>query len=138
MARILVVEDDFNMRFLIAKILQKAGYETREAENGQYALQTLANDGHIDLVISDFLMPQMGGLEFLTQMRDYYPQVPVIMLSVHTRFDWVEASMEQGAACYLLKPFTREQLVTAVGDVLAARLPMVSVGLSNKSLALHA
>ncbi len=138
MARILVVEDDFNMRFLIAKILQKAGYETREAENGQYALQILANDDHIDLVISDFLMPQMGGLEFLSQVRDYYPQVPVVMLSVHTRFDWVEASMEQGAACYLLKPFTREQLVDAVRDVLSSRLPMGKLPLSNKAIALHA
>ena len=120
MARVLLVEDDHNMRFLIAQILNRAGYQTYEADNGRRALEVL-KEYDLDLVISDFLMPEMNGLEFLELIKQQHPDIPVLMLSVHTRVDWVDAALEKGAVAYLLKPFTREQLTTIVSDILSAR-----------------
>lgn len=127
MARILVVEDDSNMRFLIAKILQRAGYETEEAENGRRALDVLKGASRIDLVISDILMPEMNGLQFLDYAKSKYPDLPIIMLSVHARPDWVEEAIEKGATCYLFKPFTHEQLTTIVTDVLSVNFRVTRV-----------
>jgi len=135
MARVLLVEDDHNMRFLIAKILQRAGYETCEADNGRRALEILKNDDFVDLVISDFLMPEMNGLEFLELIKKQHPGIPVVMLSVHTRVDWIDEAMQKGAVAYLLKPFTREQLTTIVSDILSARFQPISSDLSYTSAA---
>lgn len=125
MARVLLVEDDHNMRFLLAQILNRAGYETFEAENGRRALGVL-KENDLDLVISDFLMPEMNGLEFLELVQKQHPEIPLIMLSVHTRVDWVDEAMQKGAVAYLLKPFTREQLTTIVSDILSTRFPVNS------------
>jgi CheY-like chemotaxis protein len=121
MARILVVEDDLESRLLVAIILQRAGYETREAEDGTEALEILDDDPLIDLVVSDVLMPSMDGLQFLEQVRRFCPSLPVVMFSAHLRPEWVERAMRKGASCYLLKPFTREQLITVVADILSFR-----------------
>jgi two-component system, NtrC family, response regulator GlrR len=119
MARILVVEDDLESRLLIAIILQRAGYETREVENGTEALYTLEKDPLINLVISDVLMPEMNGLQFLEQAKQLYPTLPIILLTAHLRSEWVDQATQKGAICYLLKPVTQGQLMTVVGDILS-------------------
>lgn len=116
MARILIAEDDFHIRFLIGKILQKAGHETYQVESGRQALQVLKGVP-VDLIISDILMADIGGLQLLEETKKHYPTVPVVMLSVHTRSDWIRDTIRKGAACYLLKPFTHEQLITVVEDL---------------------
>ena len=119
MARILIAEDDFHFRSLIGAILQKEGHETYPVENGRQALEVL-RCFPIDLIVSDILMPDIGGLKLLEQSKKCYPAVPVVMMSVYTRSDLVLDALRKGAACYLLKPFTYEQLITVVEDLVTS------------------
>jgi two-component system OmpR family response regulator len=120
MASLLVVEDDFNMRLLITTILKMAGHDIFSAENGRYAVAHLQESCRFDLIISDILMPEMNGLEFLDWARRLCPSTPIMMLTVHARHDWIQETLRKGAACYLLKPFTKEHLIMAVEDILKA------------------
>lgn len=126
MARILIAEDDFHIRFLIGKILQKVGHETYQIESGRQALEILKGVP-VDLIISDILMADIGGLQLLEQTKKHYPSIPVVMLSVHTRSDWVKDAIRKGAACYLLKPFTQEQLTTVVEDLVSVKPMMMEL-----------
>jgi CheY-like chemotaxis protein len=118
MPRILIVEDNRDIRFIIHEILKRNGYEAVEAENGIHALEILKDDSHFDLIISDLRMAKMTGLELLDQLRENYPGIPTIILSVHRVPEWVDEAMQKGAVTYLTKPFTPEQLVSAVNKYL--------------------
>lgn len=118
MARILVVEDDFDSRYLILIILQAAGYQTREAVSAEEALEILKNEPQIDLLLTDILMAGVNGLQLLEQTREQYPHLPVVLLSAHAKSHWVQSALQKGAASYLLKPFTRDQLIGTVNDVI--------------------
>jgi CheY-like chemotaxis protein len=122
MTHILIVEDDANTRYLIKQNLEREGYTIFEAENGVEALDTLSQNPDIQAILSDVNMEQMDGITLLTHLREDYPEIPVIMLSAYGRMDWVEQAMGTGAACYLLKPFTRRQLIDIVQDVIEARV----------------
>src|SRR6266508_2529948 len=117
MRRLLVVEDDPNTRYLIKQNLEREAYEVIEAENGVNALDVLAYDTNFQAILSDVRMAEMDGLSLLKHLKRDYPHIPVIMLSVYGRMDWVDQAMAAGAACYLLKPFTRQQLIDIVQDV---------------------
>ncbi len=117
MPRILIVEDDRNTRLLVTQLLNRTGYAVAEADNGLSALNLLENDSDFDLILSDVRMAGMDGLELLVTVREYYPSIPVVMLSVHTRSDWVEEALQSGAVAYLKKPFTGDELLSAVQSI---------------------
>jgi CheY-like chemotaxis protein len=117
MARILIVEDDRNSRFLMTQILGRIGYEVVEADNGLSALDILKRDQRFDLIMSDIRMAKMDGLSLLRNLNETYPTIPVMMLSVHARAEWVAEVLRRGATAYLQKPFTKDQLVEAVQDI---------------------
>lgn len=117
MPRILIVEDDRNTRLLVVQLLSRTGYDVAEADNGLNALKLLDNDSDFDLILSDVRMAGMDGLELLASVKQYYSSIPVLMLSVHTRSDWVEQALETGAAGYLRKPFTGDELLNAVQSI---------------------
>jgi CheY-like chemotaxis protein len=114
MPRILIVEDSNDVRFIISEILRRKGFETAEASNGVQALEFLDGDSRIDLIISDVRMAKMGGLELLSELKQRFPHIPTIMLSVHTVPEWIEQARQRGAVSYLTKPFTPDQLVSAI------------------------
>jgi CheY-like chemotaxis protein len=123
MSRILVVEDDDSTRNLIARILQRLGYDTTEAANGQAALDLLTHDSRYDLLISDVRMAPMDGLILLAEVKNHYPDIPVLMTSVHGRPEWITKAMDNGANAFLIKPFVKDQLAEAVESILAPMNP---------------
>ena len=123
MPRILVVEDDDSTRNLIARILQRLGYATTEAANGQAALDILTHDAHYDLLISDVRMAPMDGLILLAEVKNHYNHIPVLMTSVHGRPEWIDAALSSGANGFLLKPFIKDQLVEAVESIVTPMNP---------------
>jgi CheY-like chemotaxis protein len=123
MSRILVVEDDDSTRNLIARILQRLGYDITEAANGQAALDLLARDPQYDLLISDVRMAPMDGLVLLAEVKNHYPDIPVLMISVHGRPEWITTAMNSGANGFLLKPFVKDQLAEAVESILTPMKP---------------
>lgn len=115
MQKILVVDDDANIREVVCYALQKAGYATCTAENGQQALQRYRQEKP-QLVILDILMPELDGTEVCRQLRadQRAPQVPIIFLS--SKDDEVDRiiGLELGGDDYLGKPFSPRELVARV------------------------
>lgn len=130
MASILVVDDQAEVRVLIAKILTASGHQVQEAGDGKKAVRML-KELAADLVILDLFMPEQEGLETIMQMRRERIMTPVLAISggcpgLHQ--DFLEAAHALGARRTLAKPFTRQELLTAVREVLAAAQAAVHSG----------
>jgi len=120
--RILLVEDDSYMRFLVRDILQVFGVgEIRMAKDGTAAYQELRRFA-ADIVIVDWLMEPMNGLEFLDRLRNAAdtpnPYVPTIMLTAFTEIERVKISRDTGITEFLAKPFTPEKLYGRIVSVI--------------------
>ena len=83
--RILVVENEANMRRVLTALLRRKGYRTLEAEDGEVALEQLANES-VDAVLSDLKMPRMNGLELVEQMQKRFRSIPVILLTASNQY----------------------------------------------------
>jgi len=111
---ILIVDDSLPMRGVLKKPLRAAGYgasEFLEADNGESALEVLAAE-HVDIVISDFNMPVMNGLDMLKAMQatQGMGNIPVIVISTEGSIEKVTQIIDQGADGYVKKPFSPEQI----------------------------
>ncbi len=118
--RILIVEDDADMRELLEEILSDAGFETVPAANGRFALAHIENEQErIDLVVTDVQMPELKGDELLAKVRHSRSDSPVVVI---TAFGSVENAVEmikRGAYSYLTKPFATKDLLEVVRAALA-------------------
>lgn len=112
MARVLVVEDELNIRLLIGFILQQMGWEVVEAQSGDDALEVLESEEAFDLVITDILMPYVNGIELIEALKREYPSLPILVTSAHTPES--QEALEKGANLSLPKPFSKQQLVESV------------------------
>lgn len=117
--RILLIDDDANIRGILAEMLTTAGYEVVEASNGKEGVK-LYRDVPFDLVVTDLLMPEKDGLEVVMELRKDFPQVKIITLSGGGAYgnSSLETSKALGAARTLRKPFREDQLLEAVREVL--------------------
>jgi two-component system cell cycle sensor histidine kinase/response regulator CckA len=112
---VLVVEDDANVRKALMESLEQLNYRVLEATNGQEALTVLEERGEeIALVLSDVVMPGMGGVALLHALRERESTVPVVMLTGHPLEREMEELRAQGMADWLPKPPALEQLAEAV------------------------
>jgi signal transduction histidine kinase len=116
---VLLVEDEESVRQLVRETLAARGYRVMEAENGESGIAAAARyDGKIDLVITDVVMPGMGGRELVKQLAETRPNTKVLYLSGYTEDAIVnEGSIESGAG-FLQKPFTLQNLSRKVREVL--------------------
>jgi DNA-binding response OmpR family regulator len=115
-SRILVVDDDDDIRGLIRHLLERAGHQVREAPDGRKALRELFA-APADLVILDVAMPELDGWATLERIRDM-SDVPVLMLTAHhTELERVRG-LQEGADDYVAKPFGRQELVARVQALL--------------------
>lgn len=114
MAKALVVDDSRAVRMLLAKTLKQLGYEVQEAANGREALEALeaANSG-VSLVLADWNMPELNGLDLLKQLRQNpaLASLAVVMVTTETEIENITEAMEAGANEYVMKPFTPDILV---------------------------
>jgi two-component system, OmpR family, response regulator len=115
-ASILIVDDDPHIRQLLAFALSKAGHATREAEDGEQALASVAAEAP-DLVVLDINMPRMDGLEVCRRLRAQ-SELPILFLS--SRDDEIDRvlGIELGADDYVVKPFSPREVVARVGAIL--------------------
>jgi DNA-binding NtrC family response regulator len=116
---VLLVEDEESVRQLVRETLTLKGYRVVEAENGEAGLAAAAqHKGKIDLVITDVVMPGMGGRELVKQLAQVRPEAKVLYLSGYTEDAIVsEGTIESGTA-FLQKPFTLQNLSRKVREVL--------------------
>ncbi|MCB9418285.1 MAG: response regulator [Ardenticatenaceae bacterium] len=116
---ILVVEDNTTIRTALADVLEALGYQILSAANGQKALAVCEqHKNEIDLIISDWVMPSMGGLEFMRQLEANYQAIKVVILSGHPLDESAKKVMPKQIVGWLLKPPNLEQLAQAVSQAL--------------------
>jgi two-component system, NtrC family, response regulator AlgB len=110
MAKLLVVDDDKNIRQSLTNFLTGCGHEVLAAESSREALEILANGLECDLVLSDWRMAEMNGLELLRAIKEKYPDLIVILMTAYGTIDNAVAAMKAGAYDYLTKPFSVDQI----------------------------
>jgi NtrC-family two-component system response regulator AlgB len=118
MAKLLVVDDEKNIRSSLSTLFESCGHQVRTAENAEEALALLAQDASFDLVLSDYRMAELNGLELLQQIKRESPNLPVILMTAYATVENAVAAMRSGATDYVTKPFTLEQIQHVVDRVL--------------------
>lgn len=117
MNRILLIEDEANLRNLVKLNLELEGYEVTTAENGKVALDKL-QEAHYDLVILDLMLPKVSGMDVLTKLRLENTTVPLIITSAKDTSTDRIAGLKNGADDYLTKPFEIEELLLRIHKLL--------------------
>lgn len=122
--RILVVDDNPDIRAFMQAALEGAGYEVRTAPEGAQALDMLGRRA-VDLIITDIFMPGQEGFETITRCRAEFPKIKIIVMSAGTvpgmRHDFLASAGTLGAVATLRKPFTADQLLDTAREVLQPR-----------------
>lgn len=124
MLKILIAEDDRELRRLFAHVLIKNGYSVKEVSNGQEALDAMDND-YYDLIISDIMMPVMDGYEFVRSLRDAGDNTPVMMITAKDAFDDMRLGFLSGSDDYMIKPVNVNEMVLRV-QALLRRAQMIN------------
>ena len=119
-ARVLVVEDDDEMRAFLDESLREEGYVVMTASNTLSAIVTLLAD-RIDVLVIDWKMPDLDGFALLSAVRRCFKDVPVIFVTAFARPDIEKRALEQGAFSFLPKPFRLSVLVAEIQRALMAR-----------------
>lgn len=122
--RVLVVDDEPDIRKVVRMTLQKAGYEVIEAENGEKAIEAI-NTGEnrllLDVLICDIRMPKINGVEAIAYFQQEWPRVPIIVLTGFPDTDMATSFLRSGVVDYLVKPVEGEKLRTAVARAMEQR-----------------
>ena len=121
MARILIAEDNAEIRTLVSSILVEEGHKVGVAQNGQQALDMMLDDAP-DVLVLDIMMPQMDGYSVLKELKSsgIKEQMKILILTAKTsESDWVRG-YKLGADSYLTKPFDTDELINAIEDLLSS------------------
>ncbi len=119
---ILLIDDDESLRRVTEFTLREDGYTVLTAADGRAAMETFSSSP-VDLVVTDVRMPEMDGMELLTRLKAMHPDLPVVLLTAHGTISAAVDAMKLGAADYLTKPYSRDQLRASIRKALeVARL----------------
>jgi DNA-binding NtrC family response regulator len=113
MAKVLVIDDEANLRKVLAAMLRRDGFDVTVAENGEQGLAEFHKNG-ADIVVTDLVMPKVGGMEVLGTIRAANSDVPVIIITAHGTVDSAVDAIKAGAFDYITKPFDQVELSSVV------------------------
>ena len=119
---ILIIDDEPNLRRSLGLILQRAGYIITTASNAAEAIHLL-QAGAYDLTFLDIKLPDQNGLQLLPQLRELYPEMPILILTAHATLDTAIGAVRLGARDYLLKPIDPESILSRVEAILKEAKP---------------
>jgi len=108
-ARLLIVDDEKNIRLSLVRFFESLGYQVSEAENGVHA-RAMLTESRFDLLLTDFRMAEMNGLELLKEARRIHPDILVILMTAFATVESAVAAMKAGAYDYVTKPFSLEEI----------------------------
>lgn len=111
---ILIVDDEPENRRIYAEILNDLGYRTIEEPDGESALSAISSGPPVDLVIADYRMPKMNGLQFIESLRNIMPAVPMIMVTAFANVESYLQSFSLGVFEYMNKPFSKAEFIRIV------------------------
>ncbi len=124
MFRILVAEDDAQLRQLFCRVLTRSGFAPIPACDGQEALDLLETE-YVDLIISDIMMPRVDGYELVQTLRDTGSQIPVLMITAKDRFQDMQLGFLSGTDDFMVKPVNVNEMVLRI-NALLRRAKMIS------------
>ncbi|HYR55484.1 MAG TPA: sigma-54 dependent transcriptional regulator [Myxococcaceae bacterium] len=113
MAKVLVVDDEANLRKVLATMLRRTGYDVTVAADGEQGLAEFLKSG-ADIVVTDLVMPKMGGMELLRSVNASNPDVPVIIITAHGTVDSAVEAIKLGAFDYITKPFDQTEIQSVI------------------------
>ncbi|MBI3805870.1 MAG: response regulator [Nitrospirae bacterium] len=115
--KILVVDDEANIRLLCEEILTRHDYQPTCVDSPSRALRAIENET-FDLLMTDISMPEMDGLQLLQSIREFQQDLPAIIITGHGRLDQAIHSLHVGAQAFIVKPFTQQELLQAIQETL--------------------
>ena len=119
MPHVLIVDDELNIRRVLAAMLKREGYEVTTAADGEQALAVLQKTP-VHVVVTDLVMPRMSGLTLLERAQAEFPDVPIIMITAHGTVDSAVQALKAGAFDYITKPFEQEELKKVIAKAARA------------------
>ena len=125
--RVLVVDDEKNIRDLVRMTLTKAGYDGVEAEDGGKAAEMLKKDDNprmVDVIACDIRMPKVNGVEAIAFFRKEFPSVPVVVITGFPETDMAVSLFKQGVVDYVAKPIQAEKLLAVVAKAMEQRIAL--------------
>jgi NtrC-family two-component system response regulator AlgB len=134
MAKLLIVDDERNIRNHLATFFESCGHRVLTAESARQALELLANEAGCDLVLSDYRMAEVNGLELLQRIKREHPRLPVILMTAYGTVESAVAAMKSGAYDYVTKPFSLEQIQHIVGRALEVESLRAEVNLLRDAI----
>ncbi len=108
--RLLIIDDEANMRHMLSLLTGKAGYTVTLAENGQEGLEALTRQ-EVDLILCDLKMPRLNGLDFLAKVKEIGVDVPIVMMSAYAAIEDAVEAMKAGAYDFITKPFKADEVL---------------------------
>ena len=114
---ILVIDDDESIRKSLSRILERNGYEVSTASDGLEGITKFQGGGSVDLIIADIFMPNLDGIDVLLDLKTRNANVKIISISGREDF-YLDATKDLGAHCALKKPFSNDELLTAIKSLL--------------------
>jgi two-component system, NtrC family, response regulator AtoC len=118
--QVLIVDDEPNLRKILAAQLSRDGYDVLLAEDGEQGL-SLLRENHIDLVVTDLKMPRVDGMTLLREALREQPELPIVMITAHGTVDTAVEALKLGAFDYLTKPFDKDEVRQIVAKALKTR-----------------
>ncbi|MBF0288851.1 MAG: response regulator [SAR324 cluster bacterium] len=120
MKKVLIAEDDPGSQFLLAKVVEGMGYVAIKSSNGRLALEILQDNPEIDLVITDIMMPEMGGRDLIQELRQdaELENLPIMLISAIVSQQEIEDLLELGASLFIQKPINMEFLRQGINELL--------------------
>jgi len=113
MAKVLVVDDEVNLRKVLTAMLRRNGYEVTAAADGEQGLAEFYKSG-ADIVVTDLVMPKLSGMELLKSINSSHPDVPVILITAHGTVDSAVEAIKLGAFDYITKPFDQAEIQAVI------------------------
>jgi DNA-binding NtrC family response regulator len=122
--RILIIEDDDEMRSLLKDFIEEEGYEADSVEKGTYAIRKLMTDP-FDLIITDIRMPGYSGLEILPELKRLQPRIPIIVITAFGSEEVYRKALSRGANAYLEKPIQFYKLKELIQEIISTKESVV-------------
>jgi len=122
--RVLIVDDEPDVRKVVRMTLEKAGYDVIEAEDGEKAIEAINKDENpliLDVIICDIRMPKINGVEAINYFQQQWPRVPLIVLTGFPDMEMATGFLKKGIVDYLVKPVEKEKLISSVAKAFEQR-----------------